>query len=300
MSRRGRELERLVSILEGGFPSSDVVIKSPDHIEDKITGNKREVDVSIRGKMGSHNILIVLECHDHKYRDDVTWIEQLQTKTEDLNANKVIAVSSSGFSEPAETKAKHYGIEVRTIDEISNEDLDNWVIPSAFVIHCDKHHIIGCTIRSNNPLFDSTKIPFDVNSKNFKIKDTLLSANDFFNLIPSVRKIPFPEKEGIENKRTEKFTFDLRANNAKVETEFGWLKIDGIELTVELWRAEEGVLPATKMLSYSNEKERLAGASIFPSTFISDGKEFNLVTHTYKDRDKQTIKFTLTPKKEDK
>ena len=42
MARKGRDLERLISILEGGLASSNVLIESPDYIDDHVTNEKRK------------------------------------------------------------------------------------------------------------------------------------------------------------------------------------------------------------------------------------------------------------------
>ena len=57
------------------------VIKSPDYIPDIFTGQAREIDVSIRCKIGSVEILITVECRDRVRTEDVTWIEQLATNS---------------------------------------------------------------------------------------------------------------------------------------------------------------------------------------------------------------------------
>ena len=118
MARKGRDLEIKIKELEelGTF---GIVVKSPDFIIDKVTGDKREVDVSIHGRVGSNEILIVMECRDQKSPQGIDWIEQIATKTKDIGANKLIAVSSSGFTENAHTKAAAYNIELRTLEEIS-------------------------------------------------------------------------------------------------------------------------------------------------------------------------------------
>ena len=58
MSSESRQFEELVSRIEGSLVPTGAVIKSPDHVTDKITGEVREIDVSIRYKIGSVEILI--------------------------------------------------------------------------------------------------------------------------------------------------------------------------------------------------------------------------------------------------
>lgn len=126
MSRKGKEFELFIKKIEALVLQEGGTIDSPAYIKDKITGGNREVDVAIRMKVGSTPILILIECRDRDAIEDVTWIEQLHTKVSDLNANKVIAVSSSGFSENARKKAEHHGIETRSVNDLQFDDIKDW------------------------------------------------------------------------------------------------------------------------------------------------------------------------------
>lgn len=55
------------------------------------------------------------------------WIEQLATKRDKLGAAKTIAVASSRFSESAIRTAALMGIELRTLRDITADDISSWV-----------------------------------------------------------------------------------------------------------------------------------------------------------------------------
>ena len=112
MEKEWRELELLVKKIEKTLSRETTVIKSPDFLIDRVTGEKREVDISIQDKIGSTNILIVIECRNRNNSQDVRWIEEIKTKHNDLKASKVIAVSKYGFTKQAIEKAKFYNIEL--------------------------------------------------------------------------------------------------------------------------------------------------------------------------------------------
>lgn len=122
-----REFEQLVSLIERQLALKEAVIKSPDRIKDRVTGRLREVDASIRYQIGSVPILITIECRDRSRVSDDTWIEQIASKRGKIGANQTIAVSRTGFSESAKLSAKNYGIELRTITEITGSVVDTWV-----------------------------------------------------------------------------------------------------------------------------------------------------------------------------
>ena len=126
MARKGRELEKLVANLETLLSDTAIAVKSPDYVPDVITGRLREVDVSLRAKAGSVDLLVILEVRDRKNKDDVTWIEQLATKKADVGASKIVAVSSSGFSQTAQDTALRYGIELRTIESLTIDTIQSW------------------------------------------------------------------------------------------------------------------------------------------------------------------------------
>lgn len=122
-----REFERLVARIERDLAPQGAVVRSPDRVPDLVTGSLREVDASIRFKVGSSSILITIECRRRGAVQDDTWIEQLASKKEKVGAAKTIAVSSSGFSEPAKITAKLKGIDLRNLREITDEEILAWL-----------------------------------------------------------------------------------------------------------------------------------------------------------------------------
>jgi hypothetical protein len=79
MARAGRDLERLVAVLEELLRPEGLLIRSPDRLRDTITGTLREVDASIRASEDGP-VIAVCECRDRAGVEDVTWVEQVVTK----------------------------------------------------------------------------------------------------------------------------------------------------------------------------------------------------------------------------
>ncbi len=128
-----REFERLVSRVEGTLAGGNVTVRSPDRIRSLITGRLREVDASLRTKIGSADILVTIECRKRSAKQDVTWMEQLGAKKQAIGAARTIAVSSAAFSRDAVAAATHYGIDVRVTSEVSDADMRNWMLPTSLV-----------------------------------------------------------------------------------------------------------------------------------------------------------------------
>ena len=126
MPRKGRSLEKLVAFLEKTLGPQGIKVKSPDYIRGCISKSLREIDISLRSHTSSSEILVIIECRDRKGTEDVTWIEQLPSKREDVGAHKVVAVSSTGFSSGAINMAKVKDIELRTLEEIDPNEILLW------------------------------------------------------------------------------------------------------------------------------------------------------------------------------
>jgi hypothetical protein len=125
---KGTSFEKLVKTYEELLAPYDVKVEHNVQAPSVFTGNSRQIDITIRGKIGSVNVLIVIECRDRKKPQDITWIEQLMGKRINIGADKVIAVSSSGFTEEAIKHAKLSNIELRTINEIKNPKVvEGWM-----------------------------------------------------------------------------------------------------------------------------------------------------------------------------
>lgn len=138
-----REFEKLVARIEETLAPRGAIVKSPDHIRSHVTGGRREVDASIRFRIGTVDVLITVECRKRRPKQDVTWIEQLNSKKMAIGAARTIAVSPLGFSEGAARAAEAYGLDLRRLAEVSPEDIRSWVLPTSLV-----HLFRKCTLIS--------------------------------------------------------------------------------------------------------------------------------------------------------
>lgn len=82
----------------------------------------RQIDVSIK----KNNKLTIIECRIHKSKQDVKWIEELIGRKASLKADALIAVSASGFTRGAILKAEKFGIILRDILSLTEDEIRNW------------------------------------------------------------------------------------------------------------------------------------------------------------------------------
>ncbi len=122
MPRRGRDFEQTISrILHALHPETQVT--TPRMVYDHDSGKCREVDVEIRRLVRGKERLVIVECRDRLIQQDITWIEQLDSKRRGMHADSAIAVSSSPFTSGAISKADAVGIELRLCKSMSAEDV---------------------------------------------------------------------------------------------------------------------------------------------------------------------------------
>ncbi|SFO38501.1 restriction endonuclease [Nitrosospira briensis] len=125
MPKRSNEFQRLIKVIydamagvEGGSVTESAMLREPD-------GTAREIDILIETSSHSHTLRIAVECRDRSRKGDVEWIDGLLGKYRNLDIQKIIAVSRSGFSRAAEAKARAGGIETRLLPQCIEADWSN-------------------------------------------------------------------------------------------------------------------------------------------------------------------------------
>jgi hypothetical protein len=114
-----KQIHRIHQLVEQG--GSEITwndkIPDPDNLD-----QPRQIDISIKrdGK------LTLVECRIRQTPQDVKWIEELIGRRLSLRADAVIAVSNSGFTEGAKLKAKQYGIILRDLQTLTEQEIQSW------------------------------------------------------------------------------------------------------------------------------------------------------------------------------
>lgn len=82
----------------------------------------RQIDIYI----SNGEEVTLVECRDHRSKQNVKWVEELLGRKISLNADNVIGVSSNGFTEGALKKANTFGILLKDLNYINKEELKFW------------------------------------------------------------------------------------------------------------------------------------------------------------------------------
>jgi len=125
MPQRTNPFQQLVHLIEHQLAPHEATVTESKMFTDQVTGKPREIDIVIETKVGAHSFVIGIECIDWKDKADVTWVEQIAGKHQDLiEVNKTVAVARNGFTKPALTKATQRKIDAFALGEANEAD---WV-----------------------------------------------------------------------------------------------------------------------------------------------------------------------------
>lgn len=191
MTTESDNFEKRIKRIEELLESSNAEIIWNDRIIDPDTEQIRQIDITIK-KNGK---ITHIECRKRSGKQNVMWIEELIGRKQSLGADKMIAVSDSGFTGPAIKKANAKGIFLRDIKKITAEEILNWGEVSNVLVGLFKYNnpkielyfdyslsakitsdnqgaILSKLVSNNNPILsDSIKLLRDFLQKQ-KLSDT--------------------------------------------------------------------------------------------------------------------------------
>jgi len=122
MPKRSNEFQKLIRLIESQLVSKEATVEESKLLIDRRSGQTREVDIYIHSDISLHSFSMAFECTDRRRKAGTPWIEQLIGKYEALPIDKVIAVSKSGFSQPAIEVAKDSDIKLLTLEKAIDKD----------------------------------------------------------------------------------------------------------------------------------------------------------------------------------
>ena len=160
MPKRSTLQQRVVFHIQRTL-TDDALVQESVLFPDRSSGDNREVDVVIRKKIGEHEVIISIECRDHKRKATVEWVEQMAMKHNLLPTSKLVLVSSSGFTSTAEKKAASLGIDVYSFEEATKTDWNELIgVNDEPGFYLWAFRIVGCgLVFTENPKFEYSANP---------------------------------------------------------------------------------------------------------------------------------------------
>lgn len=128
MPKRTNPFQELIALIESVLVGSGACLTESEELVDRHTGKRREVDVVIRNRVGTHEIVISVECTATGRPATVEWVEQQHGKHASLETDKLILVSQAGFTAEAQVKADGLGISALSLSEAGQLDWEATVL----------------------------------------------------------------------------------------------------------------------------------------------------------------------------
>lgn len=177
------------------------------NVNDKILGQqsqiKREIDVSIKGKLGNVEFLYLVQCKDHNKPADVKIIGEFSAVIKDVGASKGFLICSSGFAKTIHTYAKSLGIELITIEDINSA---KWSVDIQIpIIYIYKNFEISyhAKILANEALVARNKTDILITPKDFETvsldnHQTTMKVVDYLNMVIENNNIDVEKETKLE------------------------------------------------------------------------------------------------------
>lgn len=198
-----REFEQLIAKLHTAFHRQGIVTHD-DKLQGK-SGCLRQIDITIRQKVGIYDVLIVVDCKCYKSPVDIDTLGAFWALVDDVKANIGVMVSNNGFTKGAKDLAKEKGIKLLTLkDSLSTP----WYNDLKLLIEMDLWMLFPLYLKTDPPLpsYDGIK---HIDSKTGEIINIvkLLEENWLKGDIPSdpgefAYEFPFHTDVDIKGKLT--------------------------------------------------------------------------------------------------
>jgi hypothetical protein len=155
-----RSLEQLARRIEEMLLPPEATISANEKIRDADGMRHREVDGAIDYVLGTTPILITIEVRARSRKQHVQWIEEIAAKQRSVGAARTIAVARE-FSALARAKAKVYGIELRRLNEVTDDDVLSWTKirkVTTIVLHTQISEIVVACDAANRDAIGPVKL----------------------------------------------------------------------------------------------------------------------------------------------
>ena len=165
MPKRSNDFQLLIANIYDLLKPLGATLTESAMVRENGDGREREVDVLIEYSVAGHDMRIGVECRDRARRETVEWIDALIGKYNRLPINKVVAISSSGFSPEAERKAKDQGIDTLTLKEAIDVEWASYLARESFNVMT--HAFLLMRLGTKN--MDGTNVTYTEIDENGKI-----------------------------------------------------------------------------------------------------------------------------------
>ncbi len=165
--RLGKEYEEFVYTKFKDF-YKDFNVTLNDKIVGKQSYIKREIDVSIKGKIKNIELLYLVQCKDHSKPADVTIIGEFSSVIKDVGASKGFLICTSGFAKTIHHYARTLGIELITVEDINSTKWKAEIEIPIVYIKKKVQVLLSSKIKANQELVEKNKTELQISQQDFE------------------------------------------------------------------------------------------------------------------------------------
>jgi hypothetical protein len=161
--RRTNTFQQVLALVFWLLAKEGEVVAESEELPDTDTGEMREVDVLVTGRVGGLPITVQIETTTRKRPADVKWVEMEVGLHESVQTDKLILVSESGFTKRAREKAEATGaIPIQPGDFDSDDAVGDVVnrLASIFpkILNMKPEQIAGVAEKSDGEMVNITEL----------------------------------------------------------------------------------------------------------------------------------------------
>src|SRR5690349_12270830 len=122
-----RRFEDLAAHIQRSLAQPDAKVDQDVRIVGRDSGVGRQIDIALRIRAAQYDLLIAIDCKDHKRKIDVKDVEAFIGLVKDVGANKGAMISAKGFTEAARNTARRSGLDLYTLVDAEAHEWRSYV-----------------------------------------------------------------------------------------------------------------------------------------------------------------------------
>jgi hypothetical protein len=183
-----RRFEELVAQVQKEL-APNAVVTHDDRIRGHDSGKPRQIDITVKQRVGQYDILIAIDCKDYKSPVDVKDVGGFIELIKDIRANKGVMVAANGFTDTARRIGENAGLNLYRLVDTEAHDWQTYV---SIPVVCDFRGVKKYQFLFHAPTSHSLPqvdwgevILHDANHKPLGTAVDLLKSNWNSNRLPS-------------------------------------------------------------------------------------------------------------------
>jgi len=107
--------------------TSGATVEQNVRVDGRRSGVPREIDISVKTRVGQYELFVAIDCKDCKRRIHVKDVETFIGLVKDVGANKGAMISARGFSDAAKNRASDAGVDLHRLVDAEAHDWQSYV-----------------------------------------------------------------------------------------------------------------------------------------------------------------------------